>query len=92
MKHTGQSLMPVHNGFPVNAPHHCEPFCPGDQNRRKLEAFDELLETLRATLASASRLADIMVERGGLPYSGFTQDYDAGRAALAHAEEACTKT
>lgn len=30
------------------APHECSPDCPGEQNRRKLEAFDTLLEACNA--------------------------------------------
>lgn len=28
-------------------PHKCSPDCPGEQNRRKLEVFDDLLETAK---------------------------------------------
>ena len=63
------------------APHECDPECPGDQNRRKLEAFDELL-------AVAKRASDDMDCQTETAYEAWL----ALDATIAHAEAACTKT
>lgn len=33
------------------APHECDPDCPGEQNRRKLEMFEEMLAITKSSLA-----------------------------------------
>lgn len=42
-------------------PHACSPDCPGEQNRRKLEAFDDLLKACQAVLSLSADIYAIGV-------------------------------
>ena len=63
------------------APHDCDvPGCPGPENKRKLEAFEELLEAARATMEA--------VKTGTTSGNPYTKRFvKLAEAAIATAEE-----
>ena len=66
---------------PVTAPHHCMmPDCPGPVNKRKLEAFEDLLAALEA-------ISDAWANKSPLSWQpeGHFQLLDQARAAIARA-------
>ena len=59
------------------APHDCDdPHCPGNINRRKLEAFDEIRQALVVLVAEIEQLRTVYIPH-----------VDEARAALKRAEE-----
>ena len=76
------------NGFLIalapTAPHDCSvPGCPGPENKRRLEAFEELVVALRAVADAFSQpKADEEAEHNAIRHA-----YELARAALAKAEK-----
>jgi hypothetical protein len=64
------------------APHSCVPSCPGEQNRRKLEAAEEMAEALREAYVQLKRTATLIDEDVLLVVGAIVK----AQAALAHYE------
>lgn len=77
----------------VTAPHHCaDPACPGDVNRRKLEAFDQMREALHdfqkaCDPALVGKMAAQQYERRALAFVERAGDLLALADALAEGGE-----
>lgn len=53
-------------GLSATAPHHCvDPECPGDVNRRKLEAFEPMLAFIKKMTASDQQIPPRIREEAG---------------------------